>query len=228
MKKIAAALAAVALCAGAQAATVSDSFPNTLQTTDFTNQTGTLDLFNTSLGTLTGVSLTLYGHSVTDLTLTNDSATVSEASASTRTRLTFSSSISSLNSLIGGTYKIQLLPTTDEVLLNPGQSVSFMDLSDNDSYVVTGLNSILSAFNATAGQNTFTISCSSATRLLTSVTGGNSSATQNTEAGCGATVIYTYTAAPTPQPTPEPASLALVGLGLAGVGVVRRKAKRAA
>lgn len=228
MKKIAAALAAVALCAGAQAATVSDSFTNALQTTDFSNQTGTLDLFNTSLGTLTGVSLTLYGRSITDLTLTNSSGSLSEASASTRTRLTFSSSISGINSLIGSTYQIQLLPSTDEETLSPGQTMSFNDISDNDSYVVTGLNSILSAFNASAGQNTFTISCSSATRLLTSVTGGNSDATQNTEAGCGATVTYTYTAAPTPQPTPEPASLALVGLGLAGVGAVRRKAKRAA
>lgn len=226
MKKIAAALAAAALCAGAQAATVSDSFTNALQITDFTNQTGTLDLFNSSLGTLTGVSLTLFGQSITDLTLTNTSGSLSEASASTRTRLTFSSSLSGLNSLISGTYQIQLLPTTDEVVLNPGQSVSFNDLSDNGSYVVSGLNSILSAFNSSAGHNTFTISCSSATRLLTSVSGGNSDATQSTEAGCGATVTYTYTAAP-PTPTPEPASLALVGLGLAGVGAVRRKAKRA-
>ncbi|MDZ5457742.1 PEP-CTERM sorting domain-containing protein [Azohydromonas lata] len=227
MKKIAAALAAVALCAGAQAATVSDSFTNTLQHTDFTNQTGTLDLFNTALGTLTGVSLTLYGQSVTDLVLTNTSNSVSEASASTRTRLTFSSSIGALSSLIGGSYKIQLLPTTDDTTLNPGQSATFNDVSDNSSYVVTGLNAILSAFNSSAGHNTFTISCSSATRLLTSVSGGNSDATQNTEAGCGASVVYTYTAAPTPHPTPEPASLALVGLGLAGVGVARRKAKRA-
>lgn len=227
MKKIAAALAAVALCAGAQAATVSDSFTNTLQHTDFTNQTGTLDLFNTALGTLTGVSLTLYGQSVTDLTLTNTSNSVSEASASTRTRLTFSSSIGALSSLIGGSYKIQLLPTTDDTTLNPGESATFNDVSDNSSYVVSGLNAILSAFNSSAGQNTFTISCSSATRLLTSVSGGNSDATQNTEAGCGASVVYTYTAAPTPHPTPEPASLALVGLGLAGVGVARRKAKRA-
>lgn len=228
MKKIAAALAAVALCAGAQAATVSDSFTNTLQTTDFTNQTGTLDLFNTSLGTLTGVSLTLYGHSVTDLTLTNTSSSVSDANASSRTRLTFSSSIGGLSSIIGGAYKIQLLPTTDDVTLNPGESVGFNALSDNGSFVVSGLNAILSAFNASAGHNTFTISCSSTTRLLTSVSGGNSDATQNTQANCGAAVTYTYTAAPTPPtPTPEPASLALVGLGLAGVGVVRKKAKKA-
>ena len=55
MKKVSTALAALLLCAGAQAATVSFQYGMPLvQSTTEINQTGTLGLFNTALGTLTG------------------------------------------------------------------------------------------------------------------------------------------------------------------------------
>lgn len=58
MKKSIIALAALFAAAGAQANTISYNFSNPVSTTEIT-QTGTLGLFDSTLGTLTGASLEL-------------------------------------------------------------------------------------------------------------------------------------------------------------------------
>ena len=60
MKKLSLAIALAFAAVGAQAATVSFNFANGLQTTEI-NQTGALGLFDSNLGTLTDVSLTVDG-----------------------------------------------------------------------------------------------------------------------------------------------------------------------
>ena len=80
-KKILAAAVVAALAAGsAQAAVVSYSFNNPLQTTEI-SQTGNLGFFDTGLGTLTSVQLTLTGRDETTITLTNNAAQSQTASA---------------------------------------------------------------------------------------------------------------------------------------------------
>ena len=75
MKSIAFFATALALTAGANAATVSYNFANPMQTTEV-NQTGNLGLFDSALGTLTSVSLSFSGANVTELTLINNAALV--------------------------------------------------------------------------------------------------------------------------------------------------------
>ena len=70
MLKISALIAAMFAVAGAQAATVTYSFADPLATTEI-SESGSLGLFNSSLGTLTGATLTLDGANQTSITLTN-------------------------------------------------------------------------------------------------------------------------------------------------------------
>ena len=61
MKRFALALGAIAIAAASQASTVTDSFDLGLKNTDLQNYTGSLDKFDASLGTLTGVSIQVRG-----------------------------------------------------------------------------------------------------------------------------------------------------------------------
>ena len=73
MKKHLLALALIAAIGAANAAVMSDSFSNVEQTTEI-NQTGALGLFDSTLGTLTGVSLILNGSMTTTIDLSHTSS----------------------------------------------------------------------------------------------------------------------------------------------------------
>lgn len=232
MKKLSALILAAALSAAAQADTVSYQFSLGNAFTDFTERPGSLSYFNSSLGTLTGVTLTLFGNNSTDITLTNNlgSGAGSVLGAQTQTQLWFGSSLVPLNNAVLD-YTMNLTPgftiRAPGATVNPGQTYVKTGLTDSDSYAVD-TSAFWQSF-AKAGGGDFEVNCSTYTVLSTTVSGGNFSGSQNTTAGCGATVTYTYTASVTPPPpaVPEPASLALVGLGLVGVATSRRKSRKA-
>lgn len=237
MKKLSALILGAALSAAAQADTVSYNFSTANMLTDFgVNEmrdtgiaplTGSLNYFNRSLGTLTGVTLELTGTTLTDLNLVNTGASKSKGEVSGKVQLYFTSDMLGLNSLLGGSESSDVTVRTaiQNFSLNPGAHASFTGLSSSDAESID-VDAIMSQFSKVGGGQ-FNISCSSLAGTTLSYNGGNAQAEQTTSAGCGAIVTYEYTAAPPPSPTPEPASLALVGLGMIGVAASRRKSRKA-
>jgi PEP-CTERM motif len=220
MKRLSILAASLVLAASAQAATVSFEYgmPLVLATTEI-NQTGNLGLFDTSLGTLTGASLEVFGGAVMSYGGTNTAAQAQSARLTSTVELAWSSSLGALNPFLLDA--ILLSSTSGTLSYATGQTRNFGPDAQNGSSI-DNLGT-LAALQA-AGGGTFGVSCSSLSGLAVSGGGGNISTTQATTAGCGARIVYTYTAASVP--VPEPTSLALVGLALAAAGftAARRKA----
>jgi hypothetical protein len=230
MKKFTAAIALGLLAVGAQAAsTPTYSFGpiGALTSYGVSNPpgsgpalVGTLNLFDTNLGTLTGVTLVLSGSMSTQISAT--ATTASTFQAATLVFQNFSSTVSGLDSLL-------VLPTLSAgpsgvQNLGAGQTASYGPFSDSESITLsTQLNGLLSAFQSN-GPGQFNITCGALGGMQNTILGGNVDLSQVTTASCGASVSYTYT--PTSTPVPEPTSLALVGLALAAAGAsaARRKA----
>lgn len=222
MKKLLA-LALVAATGAAQAATISYNFANAETPTEI-NQSGSLGLFDSSLGTLNSVTISLDGSSTALIDLTNkvSSTGPQRVRATSTVDLFFNSSISGLDSILTAILFPQLVNSTPLVTLNPGESQSFGPLNAADTYTLTtaDLSGITNSFAAVGG-GTFNISCSSLSGFNLTGGGGQIDSSQTTTAGCGATVTYDYTVPTTP--VPEPTSMALVGLGALGLAAARRR-----
>ncbi len=224
MKRLSILAASLALAASAQAATVSYNFSNAQATTEI-NQTGALGLFDSNLGTLTGVSLVYGGSVVSGITLTNNASGTETVEAVGTTSLRFTSTLAPLNGVVSTVAnRVGLTVTTGEQDLAAGASRAFGPLNDAKTNTLdAALSAFLASFSA-AGGGSFNLGCRSVSGLNLIGGGGNVSSAQTTTAACNAQITYTYTAASTP--VPEPTSLALVGLALAAAGFTasRRKA----
>ena len=221
MKKSAFALVAALAAFGAQAATVSFQYglPVVLSTTEI-NQTGALGLFDSTLGTLTGASIEVFGEALFNFTGTNNANQSQRATLTSSTTLFWTSSLGALNPFLADT--IALSATSGSLVYAVGETKSFGPFPTASSNV-DNLAAILASLQQ-AGGGSFNVNCESLSGLTVLGGGGNISTTQATTAGCGARIVYDFTA--TPTRVPEPTSLALVGLALAGIGAasLRRKA----
>ena len=189
------------------------------------SQTGLLDYFDSQGGTRTldSVRLILSGSMTSYITLANYTSVPQTLHGDGGVVLDFSTTPSSILSLLGGNPEISLgVATGDQTVdavgvmaLGTYTSPALTDTDTWDSLVRTDA-SVLSAFT---GSGTFKLTCTSKTSLASNTAAiPNTLATQDAYAACGAQVIYTY--GPTTQ-LPEPATLMLSALGLLGLAISR-------
>ena len=208
----------------ANAATLTYSFTNAEQITEI-NQTNTLSKFDSSLGTLTGVALTLSGRATQNFSAVNAVNTTQTASITAMVDLgfTFSDGITITNP-DNGDPALTFSSFTGTQTYSANQMRDFGPYTPSSSKVynfpATG-NSALSNFLGAAG-STFSVTCTSMSGLIVMGGGGNITANQNTTAGCGALVQYTYTPASPPLTVPEPSTILGI-LAVAGIGAFARR-----
>jgi hypothetical protein len=214
-----AALALAVSTVAASAATMTETASTNggaMQTTDF-NDVLTLAGFDTSLGTLTGVSITMSDAGTFFGTVTNTAANNNSFSIREDVDLSVSG-----NSVIAGLAN-SLVETQAYSNVAPGSPQGFgtYNPTNSDSVAAVTASDIAEFLN----QN-ITVNVSTLTSETNLGGGGNETASINTTADATITVTYTYTPSAPPPPVPEPASLAVLGMGLLGLGFVRTKSNK--
>jgi len=233
MKKfIAAAIAATALTSAVNATSIVQNINFDNRTTDFT-ASSTFNLFDSTLGTLNSVVITSAFGFTTTITVQNNASGGSDGDAATLAYLQTGSSNSAINALLLSSFdtsttsgfKYGLKTDTKDAdgngqdySVGAGQSVTLDAIAATNVGKTTTLTSGLSAFTGAAG-STADFIASTLTKTSLNNTGGNTTATQSTNANADFTITYNYTSA-----VPEPMTWAMMigGFGLVGYGLRRK------
>lgn len=210
--------ALVGFASTAQAGMVSDSFTNSFATTEI-HQTGSLDKFDATLGTLNSATLTLSGDSLSHSILENtshDSQFFDFESA-----LNFFFDASSVGVTVPSeAFKTNLGSTDGFVSLAGGSHLNLGDISDSGSFSIEITGASLLAF---IGAGTFDTSCQTISGSSFTGGGGNITVAQTTTARCNGEISYDFTAFTTPPTSvSSPTTVLLFGAGLLGLMGTRR------
>ena len=209
--------------------------PQTYTQTDWNGVSQKIQVpqFDTSLGTLTAATLSLYADANSTGSVKNtgsDTAEVTSYNAYLRVRILAPSSSTSGPGIDSpATLSTPFLLETSPPLISVTNSAVAPNASLPFSVTATNATSSpLDLFSSTyltyfKGTGKTLLPVFTGTRTVSDVSGGNLVISQNTQARAEAVVTYTYTAAPPPGPVPvpEPGSMALLGASLAGLGLVR-------
>lgn len=199
---------ACSVAANAQTSISYEIGSRTTMTTTELNFTDDLLLFDSSLGTLTAATLTLYQAVETTVGTTNHSAQTQQFRVTGFSYLYWSSDNADIDALIKGpegvgtSFSVSTGPSTLQVL-GAGESAVVGPLFGNDERSID-LGDYLDDFQADGG-GTFSLAASTLSGLMISGGGGNIDSSQSTYAGVHAMITYTYT------PVPEPTGAVLAG-----------------
>ncbi|XHR30041.1 MAG: choice-of-anchor E domain-containing protein [Chthoniobacteraceae bacterium] len=205
---VAAALGLVTVFLGvnqANAATSSYSVSGTYSASTPFSSTITLDGFDTSLGTLVSVTVTLSSGISTDISVTSVT-TASNVNATTKVTFSLSGNGVTLSNVVeSGDYVVSSVAAGDTV------TSGALTASSSTSTVVTD-GIALTYYEA----DTVTFNLGATARTTISFDNGNASASQVTEGTDVVTVTYTYTA------VPEPSTWAMIFGGVGALVLVQR------
>lgn len=241
MKRLLAATLALGAVLGASSAQAATTTTQSVQwgpgPTDFSGSANSFALFDSNIGTLQSVTISIsYGY---NSSLKISATSPSKGSAKTESAAGFTSSNSSISNAIIGILNEQSVTIGSSTLnkaafdLNGGstsydftattggsETVPSNALTSNIGPVTNSTAAYLTAFSTPGGGN-FNVLFNTVTGTDVSATGGNATASQTTTATGTMSLYYTYST----NTVPEPASLALLGVGIVGLGVARRRRK---